>query len=164
MLTKSNFVVGHECQRCFWFAFNGYKDPNLNEGRLKDGVYVGEEVKKIFPDGVEIPLLGGDYAEMHRLTMEAINTGAEVIFEGSFLVSDIFIRVDVMQKTKNGWDIYEVKSSSDIKTIHKEDASIQWYVLNQIEQINLKEMYLITLNKEYYRDKELDLERVFIII
>tara|TARA_B100000965_G_scaffold123208_1_gene101944 strand:- start:462 stop:1940 length:1479 start_codon:yes stop_codon:yes gene_type:complete len=161
MLTKSNFVVGHECQRCFWFAFNGYKDPNLDEGRLKDGEYVGEEVKKIFPDGVEIPFLGGDYTEMHRLTMEAINTGAEVIFEGSFLVGDVFIRVDVMQKTKSGWDIYEVKSSSDIKTIHKEDASIQWYVLNQIEQINLREMYVITLNKEYYKEKELDLEEVF---
>ena len=161
MLTKSNFVVGHECQRCFWFAFNGYKDPKIDKQRVKDGDYVGEEVKKIFPSGVEIPFLRGDYTEMHRLTIEAINTGAEVIFEGSFLVDDIFIRVDVMHRAKSGWDIYEVKSSSDIKTIHKEDASIQWYVLNQVEQINLKGMYLITLNKEYHRDKELDLEGVF---
>ena len=161
MITKSNFVVGHECQRCFWFAYKGFKDPNIDEERLKDGKFVGEQVKKIFPKGIEIPFLGNDYMEMHRLTIDAIVRGEEVIFEGSFLVNDVFIRVDVMQKSSSGWDIFEVKSSSDIKTIHKEDVSIQWYILSQIKEIILRDIYLITLDKDYRREKDLDLKKVF---
>ena len=96
MITKSNYVVGHQCQRCFWFKYNKYKDPNeddqMAQQRMKDGDYVGEEVKKTFPKGKEIPFLGGDYAKMHQLTKEAINSNIEVIFEGSFHVDGVFYK------------------------------------------------------------------------
>jgi len=165
MITKSNYVIGHQCQRCFWFKYNKYKDPSeddqMAQQRMKDGDYVGEEVKKIFPEGKEIPFLGGDYAKMHQLTKEAINSNIEVIFEGSFHVDGVFIRVDVMQRTPEGWDIFEVKSSSSLKSIHKEDASIQWHILKRVKDLKLKDMYLITLDKTYKRGKELQLEDVF---
>ena len=57
--------------------------------------------------------------------------GITSIYEASFIHDDIFIRVDLMHKTKNGWNIYEVKSSSSIKSYHEYDASIQWHVLKQ---------------------------------
>ena len=165
MITKSNYVVGHQCQRCFWFKYNKYKDPSeddqMAQQRMKDGEYVGEEVKKTFPIGKEIPFLGGDYAKMCQLTKEAINSDIEVIFEGSFLVDGVFIRVDVMQRTPDGWDIFEVKSSSSLKPIHKEDASIQWHILKRVKDLKLKDMYLVTLDKTYKRGKELQLEGVF---
>ena len=152
MITKSNYVIGHQCQRCFWFKYNKYKDPSeddqMAQQRMKDGDYVGEEVKKTFPEGIEIPFLGGDYAKMYRLTKEAIFSDIEVIFEGSFLVDGVFIRVDVMEKTPNGWNIYEVKSSSSLKPEHKEDVGVQWHVLNQIKEIDLKDIYVTILNKE----------------
>ena len=165
MITKSNYVIGHQCQRCFWFKYNKYKDPSeddqMAQQRMRDGDYVGEEVKKTFPEGKEIPFLGGDYSKMHQLTQEAINSDIEVIFEGSFLVDGVFIRVDVMQRTPDGWDIFEVKSSSSLKSIHKEDASIQWHILKRVKDLKLKDMYLITLDKTYKRGKELQLEDVF---
>ena len=37
---------------------------------------------------------------------------------------DIFIRVDIMNKTPQGWDMYEVKSSSSLRSYHKEDAKL----------------------------------------
>ena len=165
MITKSNYVVGHQCQRCFWFKYNKYKDPSeddqMAQQRMKDGEYVGEEVKKTFPKGIEIPFLGGDYSEMHQLTKDAINSDTKVIFEGSFLIDGVFIRVDVMQRTPNGWDIFEVKSSSNPKPIHKEDASIQWHILKKVENLKLRDMYLISLDKTYKKGKELELENVF---
>ena len=165
MITKSNYVVGHQCQRCFWFKYNKYKDPSEDDQqaqqRMRDGEYVGEEVKKTFPEGIEIPFLGGDYAKMYRLTKEAIFSDIEVIFEGSFLVDGVFIRVDVMQRTPDGWDIFEVKSSSSLKSIHKEDASIQWNILKRVKGLKLKDMYLVTLDKTYKRGKDLKLEEVF---
>ena len=33
MITKSNFVIGQECQRCFWFKYNGFEDPNLKDAQ-----------------------------------------------------------------------------------------------------------------------------------
>ena len=94
MITKSNYVVGHQCQRCFWFKYNKYKDPSEDDQqaqqRMRDGEYVGEEVKKTFPEGVEIPFLDGDYTKMYRLTKEAIFSDIEVIFEGSFLVDGVY--------------------------------------------------------------------------
>ncbi len=165
MITKSNFVVGQECQRCFWFKYNGFEDPNLKDDqalqRLKDGEEVGERVKDTFSNGVEIPFLAGNYKEMHDLTQEAITNGTKVIFEGSFYIDGVFVRVDVMSKSSNGWDIFEVKSSSGLKEVHKEDASIQWFVLNKIEGLKLNDIYVITLDKGYKRKKELNLNNVF---
>ena len=165
MITKSNFIVGHGCQRCFWFKYKGYEDLDLNDEqaqqRLKDGEEVGDQVKEIFPKGVEIPFLGRDYDEMHRLTLQAIDNGSKVIFEGSFLVDGVFIRVDIMNKSSDGWDIFEVKSSSKMKPIHKEDASIQWHVLNQVKDLELRDMYVITLDKDYQRGEKLKLKNVF---
>ena len=47
MITKSNFIVGHGCQRCFWFKYKGYEDLDLNDEqaqqRLKDGEEVGDK-------------------------------------------------------------------------------------------------------------------------
>ena len=165
MITKSNFIVGHGCQRCFWFKYKGYEDPDLNDEqaqqRLKDGEEVGDQVKETFAKGVEIPFLGRDYEEMHRLTLQAMDNGSKVIFEGSFLIDGVFIRVDIMEKSSNGWNIYEVKSSSKPKPIHKEDASIQWHVLNQVEDLELRDMYVITLDKDYERGEKLKLKNVF---
>jgi len=165
MITKSNFVVGQECQRCFWFKYKGFKDPNLEDGqalqRLKDGEEVGERIKNTFTNGFEIPFLGGSYQKMHDLTLEAIKNGTKVIFEGSFYIDGVFVRVDVMSKSSNGWDIFEVKSSSNLKKVHKEDASIQWFVLNQIKDIKLNDIYVITLDKSYKRKDDLNLTNVF---
>ncbi len=165
MITKSNFVVGQECLRCFWFKYNGFEDPNLKDDqalqRLRDGEEVGERIKDTFSNSVEIPFLRGNYQKMHNLTLDAIKNGIKVIFEGSFYVDDVFVRVDVMSKSSNGWDIFEVKSSSRLKEVHKEDASIQWFVLNQIEDLKLNDIYVITLNKNYKRKNELDLKDVF---
>ena len=165
MITKTNFIEGMRCQRCFWFKYNGYKDSNQNDPqvkqRLEDGEVVGQKVKGIFPKGVDIPFLKGDYLKMHDLTLKEINNGAEVIFEGSFLVDDIFIRVDVMHKTSSGWNIYEVKSSSSIKPEHKEDVGIQWLVLKQIKELNLQDIYVITLDKEYSKQDDHKLQHFF---
>ena len=66
-----------------------------------------------------------------------------------------------MNKSSNGWDIFEVKSSSKMKPIHKEDASIQWHVLNQVKDLELRDMYVITLDKDYQRGEKLKLKNVF---
>ena len=47
---------------------------------------------------------------MCDLTTKAIESGATSIYEASFMEDGIFIRVDIMNLTSKGWNIYEVKS------------------------------------------------------
>ena len=65
-------------------------------------------------------------------------SGSHTIYEASFIIEDVFIRVDIMHLSPEGWDIYEVKSSSTLRSYHKEDASLQWYVLDKVIELETK--------------------------
>ena len=118
MLSKSKFILGQQCNKSFWFDINNIEPTNPpDEGsleRLNAGNEVGEISKDLFPGGIEIPYLPGDQKKMFELTKECISQGATSIYEASFIFDDIFVRVDLMNKTEKGWDIYEVNSYKDI--------------------------------------------------
>ena len=92
---------------------------------------------------------------MFDITMKKILAGTEKLCESSFYINDIFIRVDLMNKTNDGWDVYEVKSSTSVKDYHRLDASFQWHVLKQIPEIKLNRLYVIVLNNKYEKDSEI---------
>ena len=52
-----------------------------------------------------------------------------VITEASFNYNNNFCSVDILKKDKDSYEIYEVKSSTEIKDIYIEDISYQVYVL-----------------------------------
>ena len=85
-----------------------------------------------------------------------IKEGTTTIYEASFIYDDIFVRVDLMNKTEKGWDIYEVKSSSSIKSYHEYDASIQWQVLKNLNIVDLNEVFIVTLNNKYSKESVID--------
>ena len=159
IISKSSYILGQQCEKSFWFKHNQYPETNPQDEaaqeRLAAGDEVGEISKMLFPEGEEIPFLDGNYQDMHDITMEKISLGAERLYEASFLIDGIFIRVDLMNKTKDGWDIYEVKSSSSVKDYHKDDASLQWHVLKKIPEIKLNSLYVAVLNNAYEKSSEI---------
>lgn len=160
MLSKSKFILGQQCIKSFWLDVNNIEPTNPpDEGvndRLKAGDEVGEISKDLFPGGREVPYLPGEQTRMFEITKELIDGGATSIYEGSFIYDDIFIRVDLMNKTKKGWNIYEVKSSSSVRNYHEYDASIQWHVLKNLNLFDLNEIFIVTLNTRYAKDKSID--------
>ena len=118
MLSKSKFILGQQCAKSFWLDLND--EPPTNEAddaakdRLRAGDEVGEIAKEIFPGGKAVPYLKGEHKEMFDITKNLIKEGVTTIYEASFIYDDIFVRVDLMNKTEKGWDIYEVKSSTKI--------------------------------------------------
>ena len=103
-----------------------------------------------------MPYLPGEPEKMFEITKQLIDEGITSIYEASFIYDDIFIRVDLMHKTKNGWNIYEVKSSSSIKNYHEYDASIQWHVLKNLKIVDINEVFIATLNNKYLKQKAID--------
>ena len=174
MLSKSKFILGQQCIKSFWFDVNNVEPTNPTdeaaEARLSAGNEVGDISKRIFPGGKEVPYHPGESERMFEITKQLIDEGITSIYEASFIYDDIFIRVDLMHKTKNGWDIYEVKSSSSIKSYHEYDASIQWHVLKNLQIVDLNEVFIgryhkllskdfnSGLNKYIYTDKKLNEE------
>ena len=160
MLSKSKFILGQQCNKSFWFDINNIEPTNLpDEGsleRLSAGKEVGDISKELFPGGIEIPYLPGEQKKMFELTRECISKGATSIYEASFIFDDIFVRVDLMNKTEKGWDIYEVKSSTRIRSYHEYDASIQWHVLKELNMFEINDVFVVTLNNEFSKKKIID--------
>ena len=160
MLSKSKFVLGQQCNKSFWFDVNNIEATNPpDEGsieRLNAGNEVGDISKDLFPGGVEIPYLPGEQKKMFELTKESISQGATSIYEASFIFDDIFVRVDLMNKTEKGWDIYEVKSSTRIRSYHEYDASIQWHVLKELNMFKINDIFIVTLNNKFSKKEIID--------
>lgn len=160
MLSKSKFILGQQCIKSFWLDINNIEPTNPPDDgakeRLSAGNEVGEISKQIFSGGKEVPYLPGEEKEMFRITKKFIDDGVTSIYEGSFICDDIFVRVDLMHKTKKGWDIYEVKSSSSVRSYHEYDASIQWHVLKKLNIFDLNEVFIITLNNKFSKKKKIN--------
>ena len=84
-------------------------DPFLSA--LADGGYqVGELAKLYFPNGHDITTL--DYEEAQAQTLELLKQDEVIIYEPAIKFKNLFIRIDILVKKKNHFDLIEVKSKS----------------------------------------------------
>ena len=164
MLSKSRYISGQQCYKLLWFKSIRKSPPEkLDEGaqdRLKAGEDVGNLAKELFPGGTEIEYLRNNPEKMVEDTNLAIKKG-KPIYEATFVIDNNLIRADLMNMTKNGWDMYEVKSSSKVKPYHIEDASFQWYTLSKIEGLKINNVYVVTINSQYIKDGDIDVWKLF---
>jgi hypothetical protein len=170
-LSKSQYIRGMQCHKSLWLFKNRpdlrETDDTQAESLFKKGIDVGELAKELFPDGVEIVFDPDDFQKMIDKTMELIENDTEVIYESSFNENGIFAMADILVRNGNGWDMYEVKGSTSardkgvIKKHYLQDAAIQWYTLSQT--ITLNRAYIIHLNKEYEKNADLNVSKLFSI-
>lgn len=115
-LTKSRFKLATECPtKLFYtgkksiYADQSLDDPFLRE-LAKGGFQVGELAKLYFPGGHNIDEL--DYETALDKTNDLLKQENVTIFEAAILFENLFIRVDVLKKTGNLLEIFEVKAKS----------------------------------------------------
>lgn len=177
-LSKSKYCDFWQCPKKAWL--NKYK-PELQEisedakARMETGNAVGDLAMGIFGDFVEVTTYNEegklDLSSMLEKTQAELARGTEVICEASFSYDGLYCAVDILRKENNGYSIYEVKSSTTSEKKPKEkieakyiaDISYQKYVLEHCG-INVTGTYLVTLNKDYILDGEIDLSKLFNII
>jgi hypothetical protein len=98
---------------------------------------------------------------MINKTRESISQGVNTIYEATFKEKGVFAMADILNKTNESWDMYEVKASTSVKPYHINDASIQWYALGKA--IDLKKAYIVHINNQYIRDGDVDIDALFTI-
>ena len=87
---------------------------------------------------------------------------ATTIYEATFRHDNVLAMVDILHRGPEGWELYEVKSSTAIKDVFLNDTAIQYYVVAGAG-IALSRVYLVYMNNGYTRMGKLDLQALFAI-
>lgn len=175
-LSKTSYLQGLKCERFLWlnhYKKGAIKSLNLsNISRIDSGKELGALARKMYPNGRLVPDSMFDLQERLDLTKKWIMEGVDTIFEATFLFNDIQVRVDILNKTNEGYNLYEVKEKSwkdasklTQKPFRKlvEDVSIQMYVLNGVG-LQLNQAHLTLLDSNYVLENQLDLKKLFVNI
>lgn len=67
-----------------------------------------------------------------------------------------------MHRNDEGWDLVEVKSSTEVSEIYLEDAAFQYYVLTMCG-VPVKGVYILYIDNTYVRGEQLDLKGLFVL-
>ena len=116
MLTKTTYLTYTQCAKAFWLeeyqpALAAPPTPTTQR-RLRAGQEVDKRAREQFPDGRLIPYRPHP-EDMAPLTAQAITAGAETLFQATFTVADLLVKVDILTKTAAGWHLIESKNVFD---------------------------------------------------
>jgi len=163
-LSKSLILKGLQCPRALWLTKHPpdfvFPDDPAREARYADGTAVGILAQQLFPGGTEVPFAGLTVAEQVARTAELLAVGAEVIYEASFAFDGIFVKVDILVRRGDAWEIHEVKSSTELKDVHVDDLAIQDYVLRRAG-VPVSRLLLVHIDNSYVRQGALDVQQLF---
>ena len=114
-LTKSRFKLALECPTKLYYdskpEYPSQKDEDsFLQFLARGGFQVGELAKCYFPGGYEIKTL--DYDEALRQTSEMLKKDHVVIYEAAIRFKQCFVRIDILIKDQQNFDLIEVKSKS----------------------------------------------------
>ena len=168
-LSKSKYCGIWQCPKIAWlkkYKPEEFKPSGDLQDRLDAGNEVGDLAMGLFGDYVEVTAYKGDDIDISTMianTEFELSRGTEVICEASFDYNGLYCAVDILRKNGEGWDIYEVKSSTHSdKDVYYADVAYQKYVLTHCG-INVKRVFLVCVNNKYIFDGRLDINKLFII-
>lgn len=132
-LSKSRIIAHQQCPRRLWLEVNRRDlippvDP-ATQARFDAGHEVGRIAQDLHPDGVLIDV--EDLSQAIKDTANALKNDPRPLFEATFSVDSVLVSADLLLPDGDGYRLVEVKSSTGVKDYHKEDASVQAWVLEQ---------------------------------
>ena len=163
-LSKSLLLKGLQCPKALWLSkhpptFEFPPQPDL-EAKFRAGNEVGLLAQQLYHGGVEVPFEGLSVTEQVEQTEALMADGANVIYEASFVFDGIFVKVDLLVRDDDGWQIHEVKMATSVKEVNLDDVAIQYYVLTQCG-LKITEAFLVHINNRYVRQGQIDVQELF---
>ncbi len=176
-LSKSRYTAFSQCPKNLWLKVYKPEEATVDEAlqaRFEQGNVVGDLAMGLFGDYKEAhakkPDGNLDLSKMVEQTKQWMQEGVDNICEASFSLEGHYCAVDILRKNGNGWDIYEVKSTSFPEFNGQEtklekyapDIAYQKWLLTQCG-VNVTGTYLVCLNSDYVRHGDLDIQQLFVI-
>lgn len=172
-LSKSKYITFCQCPKALWLKM--YKPEEIEidpftQARFDAGTEVGNLAKSLFGEYTEATVCKmtadgnqrPDLQAMIAATQKLITDGTDNIAEAAFIYDGCYCAVDLLHKTPQGYAIYEVKSSTDLKEleVYAQDVAYQKYVLTNCG-LTITGTYLVNIDNEYVLDGELDVKGFF---
>jgi hypothetical protein len=161
LLTKSGYIRGRQCPKLLWLSKNNpstLTTDDIQDHIFQQGQIVGDYAQQLFPNGHLIDH-NNPFMDKINQTRDLIKNHT-VIFEGSFLWNGCFCMVDALVPTPLGWQLIEIKSSTQLKSIHLDDVTFQAVILTELG-IPIHSHWVYVINTDYIRQGDIDIAALF---
>lgn len=167
-LSKSEYLLFLKHPAWLWLKkHDKSKLPPVDENQqamFDTGNLIEKYAQKLFSEG---QLLGfNDYSEYQTLshrTREAIDAGTKTLFQAKFDSKQLTCICDVVIfTTPKTIELYEVKSSTKVKTEHEHDLAFQMTVLENLGY-TIDKIAVVHINNRYVRKGEIDSHKLFTV-
>ena len=130
---------GMQCRRMLWLDKHkpGLRvippetrkrlDAGNDFGDRAMGMFGPYEDMTVYRPGTRIP----DKKKMAENTARHLAMGTPVICEAAFLNYNNYCAVDILRRTEDGYDMYEVKNSPEVHGQFVRDAAFQYYIVSR---------------------------------
>jgi len=161
-LSKTNYTCADQCYKKLWlkkFRPDLAEIDAVLEARFKTGHMVGEYARRLFPGGVLIEF-NENFSIMAEKTESLLKSGVKVIYEAVFVYDNLIAICDILVVTESGFEIFEVKSSTEVKDVYYNDISFQCVVVAGCGY-NVAKAVIVHIDKQFIRRGEIDYYKLF---
>ena len=172
-ITKTDFLEYLRCPNNFWLEKNDPKsfvpqeDTEFEKTKIQEGYEVEQLAQSLFTNGI---LVSGMIVEQNEKTKELIANKESPIYQATFLTGrSLLAKVDILtyNKSSDRWNIYEVKSSTKVKTDrqnnHIKDVAFQKIALEEAG-ISVGKVSLVLLNSDFKKDGDINVKELFQVV
>lgn len=133
-LSKSKIAAFEHCHRRLWLQIHRREAGRFDAetlDRFQFGHDVGTLAQFRTPDGVMVEAVPDIQAALDDTAALIAKGPRQPIFEATFQLEDVLVRVDILQPDANGgWQAIEVKASTRVKPYQLADLATQVWVMN----------------------------------
>jgi len=159
MLSKSSYLKSLQCPRYLWLWEHRREEMKTpldmgSEWMIEEGRMVEESARTLFPTGKLVKSFHERGAEQTRAF---IDDGHHCLFQATALGDDLLAMADVLQfnPSREVWDIFEVKSTTQVKDGHLHDVGFQKLAFERAGY-KIGNSAVIHINRDYVRNGDLD--------
>ena len=150
-ITKTDFMRGMQCRKMLWLdkhkpnmkvippAVQKSLDAGNEFGDQAMGMFGPYEEMTIYRPGTQFP----DTKAMVAKTAEHLALGTPVICEAAFVYYNNYCAVDLLRKTEQGYNFYEVKNAPAVYEQFIKDAGFQYYIMDRC-RLKIGNVYIVT--------------------
>jgi len=165
-ISKTDFLLWRECPKNAWLRIHkpeccsSSEITEFEQSIIDAGIEVEEVARNLFPKGILVP---DAVADAQQTTCQLIASQSQTLFQPIFEHEQLLAKVDVLhydEETRE-YFIYEIKSSTNVKEEHVYDLAFQISVL-RLCGLSVKRGLIVRLNSKYVRQRDQDIQQLFI--
>ncbi len=150
LLSESRYLLGLRCHKLLWLDEHEHDEsPQDAESLFRKNEGTAVRLLACERMGAGVRIAGPVFAPEQKAaaTKRAIESGAALIFEATFLAGGAIVSADILRKKPDGWDVIAVKSSTSVKEKQIAEVAMQLWVLRE-SGLTVPRAYLTHLNGE----------------